>query len=115
MNGDHFIILFQYELCHLRNLKGADPRRGVEDVVLLRTIIRANVDAFWSREPGTVDETLREIRKLEVISRKLGVNDVLPAISTFPLKYTQEMGIVVCILIRSLDKGRYQDISNTSR
>ena len=53
--------------------------------------------------------TLRETRKLGTIGRKLGVHAVLSAMGPFLLKDTQGMEILVCILIRSLDKGRYQD------
>ena len=45
-NGDHLMIPFQCELCHFRNLKGCDPRNVKEDILLIRTIRRANVDAF---------------------------------------------------------------------
>ena len=44
-----------------------------------------------------------------MIGRKLNMNDVLPVMGPFPLKDTQGMGIVVCILIRSSDKGQYLD------
>ena len=103
------MIPFQCELCRFRNLKEIDPRRRSEDLLLPRTIRRANIDAFWSREPGTVNSTLRESRKVEVIGRTLGMNDDLLAMDPFPLKDNQKMGITVCILIRSLDKGRYYD------
>ena len=50
-NGDHLMIPFKCELCHYRNLKKMDPVGDKEDVTLLRAIRRANLDAFWSREP----------------------------------------------------------------
>ena len=68
-NGDHLMIPFQYELYHFRNLKAADPRRGSEDILLLRTIRRENVDVFCSRKSRTVEATLKEIRKIEVIGK----------------------------------------------
>ena len=87
-DGDHLTIPFQCEPCHFRNLKGTDPSKRSEDILLLRIIIRANVDELWSRDPGTVNATLRERRKIDVIGRKLGVNDVLPSMGPFPLKDT---------------------------
>ena len=50
-NGDHLMIPFQCELCHYRNLIKMNLVRDKEDVTLLRAIRRANLDAFWSREP----------------------------------------------------------------
>ena len=108
-NGDHLMIPFQCELCHFRNLKGCDPRNVKEDILLIRTIRRANVDAFWSREPGTVEATRRESRQILVVGNRLGLENVLPAMGPFPLTDTQGMGIAVSILLRSLDKGRYQN------
>ena len=59
------------------------------------------------KRAGDGEFNFERSRKLEVIGRKLGMNDVLPAMGPFPLKDTQGMGITVCILILSLDKGRY--------
>ena len=108
-NGDHLMIPFQCELCHFRNLKGCNPRNIGVDFLLIRTIRRANMDAFWSREPGTVESTRRETRKIVLVSNKLGLEDVLPIMGPFPLTDTQGMGIAVSVLMRSLDKGRYQN------
>ena len=53
-NGDHLMIPFQYDICHYRSLKEMDPVEDKEDLTLLRAIRRANLDAFWSRETGTI-------------------------------------------------------------
>ena len=89
-----------------QELKKADPRRGRGDILLLRTMRRMSVDTFWSRDP-VVESTLEENRKIETIGRNMGMHDVLPVMGQFLLKYTQEMGISVCILIHSLDKDYY--------
>jgi hypothetical protein len=55
--GDHLLCPFQCELCLFRNIQGRLPLFGegkLSDVVLLRALRRANLDAFWSREPNTV-------------------------------------------------------------
>ena len=77
-NGDHLMILFQCELCHFRNLKGLDPGKGDADIRLLRTIRRATLDAFWAREPSTVEATRRDSKKIVEISQSLGLDDTLP-------------------------------------
>ena len=107
-DGDHLMISFQCELCQFRNLKGCDPGIRDEDFLLLRTIRRANLDAFWSREPGTVEATRRDSRKLIKVGAQLGLDYILPMMGTFPVGYPQDMGISICMLQRSLDKGRYQ-------
>ena len=74
---DHLMISFQCELCQFRNLKVCDPGIRAEYFLLLRTIRRANVDAFWSREPGTVEATRRDSRKLIKVGSQLGLHYVL--------------------------------------
>ena len=107
-NGDHLLIPFQCEICHYRNLKGMDPTGTKDDGILLRTIRRANLDAFWSREPGTVSATRRDSLKLAEIGMRLGLKNILPVMGPFPLEDSLGMGLAVGMLIRSLDKGRYQ-------
>ena len=107
-NGDHLMIPFQCELCHYRNLKKMDPVGDKEDVTLLRAIRRANLDAFWSREPGTVSSTKRDSLKLSKIGLDVGLPSVLPVMGPFPVEDSLGMGLAVCMLVRSLDKGRHQ-------
>ena len=53
------------------------------------------------------EATRRDSKKLLAIGERVGI-DVLPTMGPFLLKDTQGMGMVVSILLRSLDKGRYQ-------
>ena len=46
-----------------------DPKRSQEDANLLKTIRRANLDGLCAREPGTVEATKREGRKLVMLGR----------------------------------------------
>ena len=91
-----------------KNLKGLDPGKGDADIRFLRTIRRASLDDFWAREPSTVEATRRDSKNIVEISQSLGLDDTLPKMGLFALKDTQGVGIAVCILIRSLDKGRQQ-------
>ena len=102
------MIPFQCDLCHFRNLKGLNPRANAEDFLLLKTIRRASLDAFWSREPSTVESNRRQGMKIERVSEELGLSSILPMMGPFPVQDSQGMGIAVCTLKRSLDKGRYQ-------
>ena len=108
-NGDHLMNSFQCELCHFRNLKGCGPRNTREDIVLIRMIRKVNVDTCWPIDPGTVEATYREIQKIAAVSNRLRVENVLSTMGSFPLSDTQGMGIIVSILQRSLDNGRYQN------
>jgi len=42
------------------------------------------------------------------LSQSLGLSDILPKMGPFTFKNIQGIGLAVCILIRSLDKGRHQ-------
>ena len=105
---DHLMISFQCELCQFMNLKVCDPGIRAEYFLLLRTIRRANVDAFWSREPGTVEATRRDSRNLIKVGSQLGLHSVLKMMGPFPVGGLQGMGIADCMLQRSVDKDIYQ-------
>jgi hypothetical protein len=109
--GDHLLTTFQCDLCHFRNINLRTPIEGSADSLLLKYIRRANLDALWSRESGTVNNTRREIHNLCIKAKHLGirVNHVLPAMGPFPLSDTQGMTIAVCLLLRSLDAGKNED------
>jgi hypothetical protein len=106
--GDHLMTSFQCDLCHFRNIKGFSPTEDSADVLLLKFIRRANLDAFWSRESGTVNNTRREIVNLTKKARLLGIDPagLLPPMGPFPLKDKHGMGLAVCVLMRSLDEGK---------
>ena len=80
----------------------------MEGVKLIVAIRCANLDAFWAREPGTVAATKREGVKIGRLGALVGLVNLFPAMGPFPLEDTQGMGIAVCMLERSLDKGRYR-------
>ena len=65
-------------MSQFRNLKGLDPGKCDADIRLLRTIRRATLDAFWAREPSTVEATRRDSKKIVEISQSLGLDDTLP-------------------------------------
>ena len=107
--GDHLVTMFQCDLCHFRNMVGRSPQASFgSDDLLLRFIRRANLDALWSREPGTIKNTAREVRNLRDKARIFGLdaNQMLPKMGPFPVRDVHGMSVAVCILLRSLDAGR---------
>lgn len=67
-NRDQLMISFQCDLYHFCNLKGLDSRKGNADAKLLRTIRRATLDTFWTREPRTVEATKIDSKNIVEIS-----------------------------------------------
>jgi hypothetical protein len=86
--GDHLFCPFQYELCLFRNIQGRSPfGGGVNDVVLLCSLRRANLDAFWIREPDTVAESLSKVNRILQLSFGIGMkNPPLPLAEPWPVK-----------------------------
>jgi hypothetical protein len=78
--GDHFLCPFQCELCLFRNFQGRSPLFGegkLSDVVLLRSLRRANLDAFWSRKPTTVSQNLGKVNRILQLGSELGMDNPL--------------------------------------
>ena len=107
--GDHLVTTFQCDLCQFRNIKARNPHEGNhQDDWLLVCIRRANLDAFWSRRPSTVDGNAREIARSLKICATFGIDSPVQDVrrGPFPLKDIQGMGVAVTMLHRSLDEGR---------
>jgi hypothetical protein len=106
--GDHLLTMFQCDVCQFRNIKRVSPTDDPSDVLLLKFIRRANLDAFWSRESGTVNNTRREIEVLKRKAQDLGIDPstLLPKMGPFLVEDKQGMGLAVCVLMRSLDEGK---------
>lgn len=107
-NGDNLVTPFQCDLCHFRNLMSRDPVEcSPQDICLLKLIRRANLDALWSREPGTVNGTLLACRQGGKIAMALGFKDKLfRPLGPFPLDDTFGMGAAVVMLQQSLQPGK---------
>jgi hypothetical protein len=111
--GDHLLCPFQCEIFLFRNIQGISPLFGegkLSDVVLLRSLRRANLDDFWSREPNTVSHNLGKLNRILQPGFELGMdNPPLPLAEPWPVKDTINAGGVVVILRHSLDPGRTED------
>jgi hypothetical protein len=107
-NGDHLMTPFQCDSCWFRNLKHRDPlENNNRDKLLLVHIRRAILDAFWSRETGTVEPSRREGVKMCKVLAGLGLEaeDFLPPLGPFPVRDDWGMVVALATLGRSLDPG----------
>jgi hypothetical protein len=55
------------------------------DERLLGYIRRVNLDILWSREGGTVDGTLTQLRKMIMLCKDLGMVNIDVCIGSWPL------------------------------
>ena len=111
-DGDHLLVPFQCELCHFRNIQQRDPIKNYwKDECLLDFIVRANLDAFWSREASTVQANLRgAVRSWETKDKfALRENSLFPVMGPHPLRDDFGMAVAVSVLDRSMDPGKYEE------
>jgi hypothetical protein len=110
-NGDNLMNAFQCDLCHFRNVMGRNPRIEIwQDREILEYIRRANLDAFWSREPTTVASNLREARKMESkVADRLGIPSITRPMGPYPLEDSFGMSAAIAVLDRSLDPGIHEE------
>jgi len=102
------MVPFQCETCHIRNVFGRNPWNvNNTDPLFCAFVRRANLDAFWSREPPTVQKNLRECLRMQKAADRFGFESAVPVMGPFPLEDTLGMQAAVCILDRSLDPGIY--------
>ena len=107
-NGDHLMVPFQCELCHFRNVYGREPKKeNLKDKELFRFARRANLDAFWSREPSTVGKNLSELKRMRKTEERFGFASSTPPLGPFPVEDTLGMKAALMVLDRSLDPGLY--------
>ena len=107
-NGDHLLIPFQCELCHYPNLKGTNPTGFKNDRIMLRAMRRENLHIFWFREPRMVSSTWRDSFKLAGLGMRVCLSNIWPVMGLFLLEDSLGIGLAVAMLIRSLEKGKYQ-------
>ena len=102
---------FQCEKCWFVNLQGRlpDPRSPV-DVRLCQYVRRANLDAMWSKEPGTVATNGVQMRKARKLQAELGLESPnYPPLGPWPLDDTVGMTTCVTMLRASVKPGAYNE------
>ena len=110
-DGDHYLVPFQCDLCHFRNMQGRDPLPTSRvDAMVMDFIRRGNLDAFWSRETKTVKANLLGLMRTYKSKEKFMLREesMFPIMGPHPLRDDFGMGAVLAILDRSLDKGKYE-------
>ena len=74
--GDMLMVPFQCDTCWFVNLRLKLPRANcLEDDSLLVHIRRANLDAMWAKEPGTVKSVMGQEKKARELLDELGLED----------------------------------------
>lgn len=104
--GDHTLTAFQCPLCQCRNIKGRDLSESWQDKLFECQLIRATIDAFWSRAVGTLDNHVNELRFQIKYGRALGV-DTLPPLGPWPLGEDMGMKHALTLECRSHEKGKH--------
>jgi hypothetical protein len=106
------MVPFQYKLCHFRNVMKRNPEdnRAKDLVEVLDMTRQANLDAFWSRELGTVSFNLWEAIRMErAAAVRLGMPSMTPRMEPWPLEDSLGMATVLALLDRYRNKGIYED------
>jgi hypothetical protein len=108
-DGDHLVTPFQCHHCHFHILTHRNSVEGKpKDALLMCCIIRANLDALWSREPSTIGGNRRGMEQLLQIWKQTGIKDhVLPPLGPHPTQDTFGMAAAVGMLVKSTQPGRH--------
>ena len=99
------MVPFQCEFCHVINLRGTEAH-ATRDCALLAYLRRANIDAFWSREPNTIADNLREVRRMQRTGDWLRIGCIAPPLGPFPIGDTLGLRAALAVLDRSQDRLR---------
>ena len=100
---------FHCDLCTFRDLNFRDPVGSIpKDVTTLVAIRRANLDAMWAREPETVRENLRQVRRdyTDAVTIYIMV-DPLPYLPTHKVGDRVGYKPALMALAASLHSGNY--------
>jgi len=106
-NGDMLCSPFQCDHCWFVNLCRREPSdMSYSDDRLLGYIRRVNLDLMWSRERGTVANTLAAVNKGRTMSIELGLVPQLLKLGPWPLGDGQGFQTAIEMLRASQKKGK---------
>jgi len=109
-DGDHLLVPFECDRCIFLKLRGCLPdTRSSCDQLLLATIRRMNLDAFWSRETSTVLSNLRKAKKMIEVSQLVGLTGPFPLQPPLPLKDHCGYQVAIDMLLLSRRPGRHDE------
>lgn len=107
-DGDHLMVAFECDQCIFRKLTKRDPREKNEtDLLLLRSIRRMNLDAFWSRAKSTVDANTRVQRQAQSYSEGYGLQGTCAEQGPLPAHDHCGYEVALDILAASREAGLY--------
>jgi hypothetical protein len=64
---------------------------------------------MWEREPGTVEATLWAAGQMVQLWEKTSMVPTLPTRGPFPVTDSFGVGVAIAMVLKSLDRGRYQE------
>jgi len=106
--GDHLLIPFECDACIFLKLRNQLPDlREAADILLLESIRRMNLDAFWSRESPTVIQNARRARKQIELSRLVGLEGPYSQYGDLPMYDHCGYEVAIGILLYSRQPGKY--------
>jgi len=108
--GDHLVIPFECDFCIFVKLKNHLPRmNNPQDVLLFSAIRRMNLDAFWSREIGTIEANARRADRMINMSHILGLPGPFIKYSSLPLHDHCGYQVAINMLLLSRRPGKYSN------
>jgi hypothetical protein len=105
--GDMWVSPFQCDRCWFVNLEKREPIAGLRvDDRLLGYIRRVNLDIMWSREPGTVLGSYRQLVKMNKLCNDLGMSNINIKRGPWPVEDNCGFRLAIIMLRASQEKGR---------
>jgi len=109
-DGDHLLVPFECDRCIFLKLRGNLPNPESScDQLLLATVRRMNLDAFWSRETSTVLSNLRKAKKMIEVSELVKLQGPFPLQPPLPLLDHCGYQVAIDMLLLSRRPGRHDE------
>ena len=106
--GDHLFCPFECDDCSFWRLQGRNPNPNIPNDRLLQVYIRrANLDAFWSRRPGTVYGLSNLFAEQVSVGEHFGFPMFGP-LGPFGIAYESGLRAAIGVLWRSQQPGRHE-------
>jgi hypothetical protein len=106
--GDHLFCPFECDYCAFFKLMGAEPDESRRDDALLLTYIRrANLDAFWSRRPSTVNALRRLFVEQMEVGEFVGF-EMFEPLGPFETGYDSGLCAALGLLKKGQGVGRHE-------
>jgi hypothetical protein len=111
--GEHLFSPFHCELCTFRNIQGRSPSMGLiplDDMELMKSLRRVNLDTFWSRELTAMSQNLGKINRALQIAHEMGIsNPPMPNLGPWKLEEEFGAGVAAIMAMHSMDPWIRED------